>query len=94
MMNKQDKRIILIAVLCQFIISFLSNMITILLSEISQEFNISYEMVNWISISFYVAIVTVTIPIANIVSNWEMKKLYESKSVYPHSRVIAVMIFV
>ena len=93
-MNKQDKRIILIAVLCQFIISFLSNMITILLSEISQEFNISYEMVNWISISFYVAIVTVTIPIANIVSNWEMKKLYESKSVYPHSRVIAVMIFV
>ena len=73
MMNKREKRIILIVVLCQFIVNFLSNMITILL-EISQEFNISYEMVNWLSISFYVAMVAVAIPIANIVSNWGIKK--------------------
>ena len=43
MMNKRDKQIILIAVLCQFIISFISNMITILLPEISQEFIVFYR---------------------------------------------------
>ena len=75
MMNNREKRIILIAVLCQFIVNFLSNMITILLPEISQEFNISYEMVNWLSISFYVAMVAVAIPIANMVSKWGLKNI-------------------
>ena len=68
------KLIIIIAALTQFTATFAGTMVHIALPNIYNEFHLSVEMLNWISIAFLTVFMAITIPMGKIISQFGLRK--------------------
>lgn len=70
-----NKLIIFIAAMTQFTATFAGTMVSIALPDIYNEFHISMQLLNWITISFLTVFMAVTIPLGKIISNYGLKRI-------------------
>lgn len=72
--SSDDLRILVIASLTQFTTSFIGSMIPVAIPLISGELNLSIEFANWITISYMIALIAVSIPLSHVISQYGVKK--------------------
>lgn len=73
-METEDKYVIILAILIQFIACFLGSMITIAIKQIQFEFSLSYIEVNLLSIVYYIVMISISLPLSKIISKYGIKK--------------------
>ena len=75
-MNKKsnDKLVIIISSLIQFTATFISSMIAVSIKQIGIDLNVSIEEINWISILFFTALISISLPMAKIVYKRGIRK--------------------
>ena len=73
--TSKDLLVLAIASLIQLAISFLGSMIQVALPLMSKELNLTIEFANWITISYMVAFIAVSIPLSRVISQYDIKKI-------------------
>lgn len=73
--NKNENRnVIIIAVMTQFIAAFVGNMLTITLKEIQHDLCMSITELNLLSIVYYIIMISISIPLSKFISNYGIKR--------------------
>lgn len=72
--SSNDLLVLVIAALIQFITSFIGSMIQVALPLMSADLNLTIELANWISISYMIALIAVSIPLSRVISQYGVKK--------------------
>ena len=72
--SSNDLLVLVIAALIQFITSFIGSMIQVALPLMSNDLNLTIELANWISISYMVALIAVSIPLSRVISQYGVKR--------------------
>ena len=72
--GSQDLMIIIIAALTQFATSFIGSMIQVALPIMSNELNLTIELANWVSLSYMVILIAVSIPLSKVISKYGVKR--------------------
>lgn len=72
--SSNDLLVLVIAALIQFITSFIGSMIQVALPLMSVDLNLTIELANWISISYMIALIAVSIPLSRVISQYGVKK--------------------
>lgn len=73
--NKNENRnVIIIAVMTQFIAAFVGNMLTITLKEIQHDLCMSITELNLLSIVYYIIMISISIPLSKFISNCGIKR--------------------
>ena len=72
--SSKDLMILAIASLTQFTTSFIGSMIPVAIPLISGDLNLSIEFANWITISYMIALISVSIPLSRVISQYGVKK--------------------
>lgn len=66
--------VLVIAALIQFITSFIGSMIQVAIPLMSSDLNLTIELANWISISYMIALIAVSIPLSRVISKYGVKR--------------------
>lgn len=66
--------VVLLAALNQLSTSIVTNVVTVVLPEISMDLNINVSTLNWITIIFFMASISISIPLSKIISQYGVKK--------------------
>ena len=72
--SSNDLLVLVIAALIQFITSFIGSMIQVALPLMSSDLNLTIELANWISISYMIALIAVSIPLSRVISRYGVRK--------------------
>ena len=72
--NSKELQIIIIAAVTQMATSFIGGMIQVALPLISQEMNLTIQLANWVSLSYMVALIAVSIPLGKVISKYGVKR--------------------
>ena len=72
--SSKDLLVLVIAALIQFATSFIGSMIQVALPLMSNDLNLTIELANWVSISYMVALIAVSIPLSRVISQYGVKK--------------------
>ncbi|WP_407415231.1 MFS transporter [Methanobrevibacter sp.] len=72
--SSKDLLVLVIAALIQFATSFIGSMIQVALPLMSNDLHLTIEFANWISISYMVALIAVSIPLSRVISQYGVKK--------------------
>ena len=72
--SSKDLIILIIASLTQFTTSFIGSMIPVAIPLISSELNLGIESANWITISYMIALIAVSVPLSRVISQYGVKK--------------------
>ena len=72
--SSKDLLVLVIAALIQFTTSFIGSMIQVALPLMSNDLNLTIELANWVSISYMVALIAVSIPLSRVISQYGVKK--------------------
>ena len=75
-MNKkiEDRYIIIIAALIQFTATFVNNMVSVILPDISMELGLNIDMLNWMSLAFLIIIISLSVPLGKVIAQQGVKK--------------------
>lgn len=72
--SSKDMLVLVIAALIQFITSFIGSMIQVAIPLMSSDLNLTIELANWISISYMIALIAVSIPLSRVISKYGVKR--------------------
>ena len=72
--SSKDLLVLVIAAMTQFATSFIGSMIQVALPMMSNELNLTIELANWISLSYMVVLIAVSIPLSKIISKYGVKR--------------------
>ena len=72
--SSKDLLVLVIAALIQFITSFIGSMIQVAIPLMSSDLNLTIELANWISISYMIALIAVSIPLSRVISKYGVKR--------------------
>ena len=72
--NSKELQIIIIAAVTQMATSFIGGMIQVALPLISGEMNLTIQLANWVSLSYMVALIAVSIPLGKVISKYGVKR--------------------
>ncbi|WP_295723156.1 MFS transporter [uncultured Methanobrevibacter sp.] len=72
--KSQTILILILTALVQLSAAFITNIITVMLPNISYDLDISLDSLNWISLIFLMAIISVGIPLNKCISQWGVKR--------------------
>lgn len=72
--SSKDLLVLVIAALIQFITSFIGSMIQVAIPLMSRDLNLTIELANWISISYMIALIAVSIPLSRVISKYGVKR--------------------
>lgn len=72
--SSKDFIILVIASLTQFTTSFIGSMIPVAIPLISSDLNLGIESANWITISYMIALIAVSVPLSRVISQYGVKK--------------------
>lgn len=72
--NIEDRYVVMLAVLTQFIACFVGAMITIALKNMQADLSLNSWEVNLLSIIYYIVMISISLPISKIVSNFGIKR--------------------
>lgn len=76
--NKNENRyVIIIAVMTQFIAAFVGNMLTIALKDIQHDLCMSITELNLLSIVYYIILISISIPLSKFISNYGIKRYFK-----------------
>ena len=66
--NIEDRYVVILAVLTQFIACFVGAMITIALKDMQMDLSLNSWQVNLLSIIYYIVMISISLPISKLVS--------------------------
>ena len=72
--TKKDLLVIVIAALIQFTTSFIGSMLQVAIPLISNDLHLTIELANWITISYLIALIAVSVPISRVISQYGVKR--------------------
>ena len=72
--ESKDLMVIVIAALTQFTTSFIGSMIQVAIPLISNDLSLTIEYANWITIAYMVALISVSIPLSRVISQYGVKR--------------------
>ena len=72
--NIEDRYVVILAVLTQFIACFVGSMITIGLRDMQMDLSLNSWQVNLLSIIYYIVMISISLPISKVVSNFGIKR--------------------
>ena len=72
--NIEDRYVVILAVLTQFIACFVGAMITIALKDMQMDLSLNSWQVNLLSIIYYIVMISISLPISKVVSNFGIKR--------------------
>lgn len=70
----EDKYVIIIAALIQFMATFIGTMVTVVLPDIGAELNLNVSMLGWISLSFLLVIISISVPLGKVMTQYGIKR--------------------
>ena len=72
--KSQTLLILILTSLVQLSAAYITNVITVLLPDISNDLNIPLNLLNWISLIFLMSIISVGIPLNRCIKQWGVKR--------------------
>ena len=72
--SSKDLLVLVIAALIQFTTSFIGSMLQVAIPLMSADLNLTIELANWVTIAYMVALVSVSIPLSRVISQYGVKR--------------------
>ena len=70
MNRNEDRNVVILAVLTQFIACFIGAMITIALKDMQKDLSLNSWQLNFLSIAYYIIMISISLPLSKIISKY------------------------
>ena len=68
--RNEDRNVVILAVLTQFIACFIGAMITIALKDMQKDLSLNSWQLNFLSIAYYIIMISISLPLSKIISKY------------------------